>query len=124
MSRPREARSVARRKETVFWRKDSTLAMRCVREGGCVSWGFWDRGKRRREEGGLSGGFYLLLRHAAVELGGFEAEEAEDDADAVDFAFLAEEDDDFVGVDAFAEEEEIGESFVFSSGTESDELLD
>ncbi len=71
-----------------------------------------------------AGGVYLLLGHAAVEFGGFEAEEAEDDAHAVDFAFLAEEDDDFVGVDGLAEEDQVRESLVFSSGPESDELLD
>ena len=50
------------------------------------------------------------MRHVTVELGGFDAEETEDDADAVGFFLLAEENDDAVFEDFFAQIDEVGES--------------
>lgn len=47
MSRPREATSVARRKEEVAERKDSTLAIRC----GNLLVRMWGKGKQVRGGG-------------------------------------------------------------------------
>lgn len=69
------------------------------------------------------GGKSLLLRHAAVELGGAEVEQGEEDADAVREGFLAEEDDGLRGVGGAAEVDEVGEAFFLAAGAEADEFL-
>ena len=72
MSSPREATSVARRWVTVEERNDSMLEIRCG-EVELRDMQKQMRGEEERRGDERGGRPYLLLGHAAVQLGGFEA---------------------------------------------------
>jgi hypothetical protein len=85
ISRPLEARSVAKRNDALPSRKASTLAIRYE----LVS----------KSNSGIIWSTYLLLTHATMQFGSFKTRESKDHSRSVSLLLLTEEDNYSISVD-------------------------